>query len=105
LFSWWCTGFAFTIIAIRLFGRMVRNNQLFREDKIMLLSLIPLLARMGLVHVILIWGTNNVDISKGLTDVQIHHRMVGAKLVLASRICYAMLYVALSENVYMVFDG
>ncbi|KAE9976862.1 Carbamoyl-phosphate synthase arginine-specific large chain [Venturia inaequalis] len=90
LFSWWCTGFAFTIICVRLFGRMVRNNRLFREDKIMLLSLIPLLARMGLVHVILIWGTNNVDLSKGMTDEVIHYRMVGAKLVLASRICYAM---------------
>ncbi|TLD24618.1 Carbamoyl-phosphate synthase arginine-specific large chain [Venturia nashicola] len=90
LFSWWCTGFAFTIICVRLFGRMVRNNHLFREDKIMLLSLIPLLARMGLVHVILIWGTNNVDVSRDMTDKQIHHRMVGARLVLASRICYAM---------------
>jgi hypothetical protein len=71
----------------------------------MFLSLIPLLARMGLVHVILIWGTNNVDVSKGLTDIQIHHRMVGSKLVLASRICYAMLYVTRSGNVYMVFEG
>lgn len=78
---------------------MVRNNQLFREDKIMLLSLIPLLARMGLVHVILIWGTNNVDVSKGMTDEVLHHRMIGAKLVLASRICYAMLYVTPSGNV------
>lgn len=98
LFSWWCTGFAFTIICIRLFGRMVRNNRLFREDKIMLLSLIPLLARMGLVHVILIWGTNNVDVSKGMTEQVMHHRMVGAKLVLASRICYAMLYVCFTAS-------
>ncbi|QDS67917.1 hypothetical protein FKW77_008532 [Venturia effusa] len=90
LFSWWCTGVAFTIICVRLFGRMLRNNQLFREDKIMLLSLIPLFARMGLVHVILIWGTNNVDVSEGMTDEILHHRMIGAKLVLASRICYAM---------------
>lgn len=77
---------------------MVRNNQLFRDDKIMLLSLIPLLARMGLVHVILIWGTNNVELSKSMTEEVIHHRMIGAKLVLASRICYAMLYVTLSGN-------
>jgi hypothetical protein len=71
----------------------------------MLLSIIPLLARMGLVHVILIWGTNNVDVSKGLTDIQIYHRMIGSKLVLASRICYAMLYVTSPGSVYEVFRG
>jgi hypothetical protein len=90
LFSWWCTCFALAIIFVRLVGRMVRNNQLFKEDKIMFASVIPLLARMGLVHVILLWGTNNVDTSKGLNDNDIHHRAIGSKLVLAARIFYAM---------------
>ncbi|KAI9874780.1 MAG: hypothetical protein M1830_009296 [Pleopsidium flavum] len=54
----------------------------------MALSIIPLMLRMGLVHVILIWGTNNA-VTTGLTDVEIQHREIGSKLVLASRIMYA----------------
>ncbi|KAF2436533.1 hypothetical protein EJ08DRAFT_655520 [Tothia fuscella] len=90
LFSWWCTGVSLTVIVIRLLGRMIRNNQLFKEDKIMFFALVPLLIRMGLVHVILIWGTNNVDVGKGMSDIEIYHRSMGSRLVLASRIFYAM---------------
>ena len=90
LVSWWCTGFALAIIIVRLLGRLVRTERLFREDRIMALSIIPLLARMGLVHLILLWGTNNA-ITDGLTPLEIQHREIGSKLVLASRIMYAML--------------
>lgn len=90
LVSWWCTGFALAIILVRLAGRYVRTEKLFREDKIMALSIIPLLVRMGLVHLVLIWGTNNT-VTTGLTPVEIQHREIGSKLVLASRIMYAAL--------------
>ncbi|KIW07670.1 uncharacterized protein PV09_01610 [Verruconis gallopava] len=90
LFSWWCTGFAMAFIAVRLCGRMVRNNQLFKEDKIMFLSVIPLLIRMAFIHVVLIWGTNNVDLSGGFTPLEIKQRTIGSKLVLPARIFYAM---------------
>jgi hypothetical protein len=91
LFSYWCTGFSLTIILIRLFGRMVRNNQLFREDKIMFWSIVPLLIRQGLVHVVLLWGTNNVDTTGNLSPQEIYDRSVGSRLVLASRVFYAIL--------------
>jgi hypothetical protein len=88
------------MILIRAFGRMVRNNRLFSEDKVMMFSLIPLLARMGIVHVVLLYGTNNVDIGS-LQDIaimngvsyeeEIMRRALGSKLVLASRISYALL--------------
>ena len=58
----------------------------------MALSLVPLLVRMALVHLILIWGTNNTT-SRGLTELDIRHREIGSRLVLVSRIMYAMLYV------------
>ena len=90
LVSWWCTGFALVIILLRLSGRYIRTERLFGEDKVMALSIIPLMMRMGLVHVILIWGTNNV-ITTGLTAQQIRHREIGSRLVLASRIMYAAL--------------
>lgn len=86
--SWWCTLFSLTAILIRVFGRWVRTERLFREDWIMFYSIIPLMIRMGLVHVILIWGTNNTK-TQGLTSLQIHHREIGSRLVLAARIFYA----------------
>ena len=75
---------------VRISGRYVRTERLFREDKIMAWSLVPLLARMALVHVVLIWGTNNTT-SEGLTPLNIQHREIGSRLVLVSRIMYAML--------------
>ncbi|KAI9786550.1 MAG: hypothetical protein M1816_007874 [Peltula sp. TS41687] len=88
LVSWWCTGFAITIILFRLCGRFIRMEQLFREDKIMALAILPILFRMGLVHVVLLWGTNNT-ITDGLSFEDIHHREIGSGLVLASRVMYA----------------
>src|ERR1700743_2891115 len=86
--SWWCTLFSLTAILIRVFGRWVRTERLFREDWIMFYSIIPLMIRMALVHVILIWGTNNTK-TGGMTSLQIHHREIGSRLVLAARIFYA----------------
>jgi hypothetical protein len=90
LYSWWCTIFSLVIIGFRLSGRYIRNERFFREDRVMAAAIIPLLIRMGLVHVVLIYGTNNVD-TDGLVDpIKIHHREIGSKLVLAARIFYAL---------------
>lgn len=78
------------IIIVRLCGRYVRLERFFPEDKVMVLSIIPLTIRMVLVHFVLIYGTNNV-VSDGLTADQISKRVIGSKLVLAARIFYAML--------------
>ncbi|RDW67614.1 hypothetical protein BP6252_09010 [Coleophoma cylindrospora] len=88
LVSWWCTTYAATIIIIRVCGRYIRTEKLFRDDGIMLLALIPLLCRMAFVHVILLYGTNNT-LTAGLTANEIHHREIGSRLVLAARIMYA----------------
>lgn len=91
LFSWWCTLFSLVIILFRLCGRFIRTERFFREDKVMALSIIPLFARMGFVHVILLYGTNNVDITNLTDPHRIWKREVGSKLVLCSRISYAAL--------------
>ncbi|ORX95965.1 hypothetical protein BCR34DRAFT_498058 [Clohesyomyces aquaticus] len=90
LFSWWCTIFSLSIILLRLAGRYIRNEKLFREDKIMAWSIVPLLARMGFVHVVLIYGTNNVNTEHIENPVWIHHREIGSKMVLGARIFYAL---------------
>lgn len=93
LVSWFCTGCALVIIILRVGGRYVRTERLFKEDKIMFASIIPLFIRMGLVHAILLFGTNNVT-TDGLSPQDIHERSIGSKLVLASRMFYAILYVS-----------
>lgn len=90
LYSWWCTIASIVIIALRLFGRYFRNERLFREDQIMAWSMLPLLARMGCVHVVLLYGTNNVDLSNLTDPVKIRRREIGSQLVLAARIFYAL---------------
>ena len=60
LVSWWCSGCALVLILVRLWGRCVRTEKLFLEDKIMALSIIPLFVRMALVDPVMLWGTNNV---------------------------------------------
>ena len=91
LFSWWCTGLALTIILSRLGGRLSRTGKLFREDVIMAVAIVPLALRMGLVHVILMYGTNNQVAGFDLTEHEIWERSVGSRLVLASRIFYSAL--------------
>ncbi|KAF9700016.1 hypothetical protein EKO04_001616 [Ascochyta lentis] len=90
LYSWWCTIFSLVIIGFRLSGRYIRNERLFREDKIMAWSVVPLMARMSFVHVVLIWGTNNVNVSTLHDPTKIRHREIGSQMVLAARVFYAM---------------
>ena len=66
----------------------------------MAVSIVPLLARMALVHVVLIWGTNNT-VTTGLVPLSLHRRQIGSKLVLASRIVYAALYVEIRHRLDM----
>jgi hypothetical protein len=87
LVSWWCTVYAVTIILFRICGRYIRTERVYAEDGIMLLAIIPLFIRMALAHVILLYGTNNTVVT-GLTAENIHHRELGSRLVLASRIMY-----------------
>ncbi|CAK3765394.1 Hypothetical predicted protein [Lecanosticta acicola] len=90
LFSWWCTSFAAVIIITRVLGRKVRSDRLFREDWIMLFSCVPMFIRMILVHFVLIYGTNNIALDRELTPARLEQHSIGARLVLASRIFYAL---------------
>jgi hypothetical protein len=90
LTSWWITAMCAVVIILRLIGRYIRVEQLFAEDKVAALVLIPLFLRMGFVHPILLFGTNNVlvDDTLPLTDVEIYHRSIASRLVLVSRILH-----------------
>lgn len=90
MMSWWATIFSLAIIIVRLFGRYIRIERFFPEDKVMMISVIPLTIRMVLVHFVLIYGTNNTQTGQ-LTLDEISRREMGSKLVLAARIFYAIL--------------
>lgn len=90
LVCWWATLFCTVIILLRVAGRFIRSEELFSEDKMAFYALIPMYARMGCVHVIFIYGTNNDDFSHvTLTADEIRRRTIGSGLVLASRIFYS----------------
>lgn len=89
LVCWWCTAASLVIIGIRIFGRYRRTNRFFTEDKVMMVAVVPLVARMTLVHLMLIWGTNNTK-TEGLSEADIRDREIGSRLVLAARIFYAV---------------
>lgn len=88
LVCWWCSIFACVIILFRVVGRYVRTEKLFVEDKIAFMCIVPILSRMALVHVVLLWGTNNT-LTDGLSDTEIWRRGIGSRLVLGSRMFYA----------------
>lgn len=90
LMSWWATGFSLAIIVVRLVGRYTRVERFFLEDKVIMISVIPLVIRMVLVHFVLTLGTNNTT-TADLTEQDIRNRELGSKLVLAARIFYAIL--------------
>jgi hypothetical protein len=94
LVCWWCTCFAAVIILFRVCGRYIRTEKLFREDWLAFACLIPLLTRMALVHVVLLFGTNNT-VTTGLSQEEISRRAIGSRLVLGSRIFYAATFVPL----------
>lgn len=78
------------MILLRVIGRFIRTERLFREDKLAGLALVPLILRMVCVHFILEFGTNNADYSAvNLTNEQIRKKEIASGLVLLSRILYA----------------
>lgn len=94
LVCWWITSFCAVIVLLRVAGRFVRTERLFTEDKTAALALVPLLLRMGCVHVVLTYGTNNAQLAgAGLSDEQLHRKSIASGLVLLSRVLYAATYV------------
>ncbi|KAL7273828.1 hypothetical protein RUND412_003294 [Rhizina undulata] len=91
LVCWWCTCLCVFIILARLLWRYIRTLTVYVEDWYMLASMFPLLVRMGFVHVVLLYGTNNVNVEllEGSGGDWEERMIVGSKVVLAARVAYA----------------
>ncbi|KAF4962931.1 hypothetical protein FSARC_9004 [Fusarium sarcochroum] len=90
LVSWWITVFCMAIILTRMSGRYVRVEKLLKEDKIVAVALVPLVLRAICVHYVLKNGTNNVNLDGlDLSQEDIDKRVLGSRMVIASRTFYA----------------
>jgi len=108
LITYWCSLFGVFLIFARLFWRFARLSKAYRDDWWMVASIIPLGMRLGLAHLVLIWGTNNISLAGfdefrtprnggeyvewGLGE-EISRRENGSKCVLAARVAYTALWV------------
>ncbi|KAL2754331.1 hypothetical protein ACRALDRAFT_1081410 [Sodiomyces alcalophilus JCM 7366] len=104
LVCWWITIFCTVIILVRVTGRFIRSEKLFREDRIASLALIPMYMRMACVHFILLYGTNNAQLEGANLPAQVLQRKsIASGLVLASRIFYAATLWILKETILEYF--
>ncbi|KAK4150245.1 general amino-acid permease [Chaetomidium leptoderma] len=106
LTSWWITAMCAIIIVLRLIGRYIRVEELFREDIVAAFTLIPLFLRMAFIHPTLLYGTNNVliDSNLQLSDIEIQHRSIASRLVLVGRILHPAILWLLKAVTVMFFD-
>lgn len=103
LIAYWCSLCCIFLIFARLFWRYVRLSKAYRDDWWMVASIIPLGIRLGLAHLVLIWGTNNISLVgfdefrisrnggeyvKWSLDEEARRRENGSKCVLAARVAY-----------------
>jgi hypothetical protein len=91
--TWVFTWLAEALMTLRLLMRKFRKQRFDISDYLTIAAMAFLIVRLGLVHVVLVWGTNNISAayrqSNVFPDQEIWQREVGSKLTLASRAVYA----------------
>jgi hypothetical protein len=88
VFTWLVVG----LIVLRLLLRKLKGLHFVLGDYFAMGALLCALVRLALVHVILIWGTNNMSDTMrhtyNFTPEEIHRREIASKFVLANRVFY-----------------
>lgn len=86
---------AVLLIVFRLGLRWHRRERLGMDDYVMLSSIIWLAIRLAMIHMVLIWGTNNVseDTRNAIIDTtEIWRREQASKMLLVNRFAYNTLW-------------
>ncbi|KAL2886359.1 pth11-like integral membrane [Ceratocystis lukuohia] len=90
---WAFTWLTVIIITTRLIWRKILRQPYLLGDWLSIAALLCVLARLGLIHVVLIWGTSNIPAALRaklkFTPDEIYRREIGSKLSLANRPCVA----------------
>lgn len=88
VFTWVTVG----LIVLRLLVRKLKGFPFVLGDYFAMGAILCALVRLGLVHVILIWGTNNMSTkfrqTHDFTAEEIRRREIASKFVLANRVFY-----------------
>lgn len=88
LFSW----ITILIMCVRLAWRKLAKQDFNLGDYLTMAAIVCALTRLGLIHVVLIWGTSNIPPtvreSHDFTDREIYQRVVGSKCSIANRFIY-----------------
>lgn len=92
LIHWIFSCLTFTVIGVRLVWRKVTKQSFNLGDYLCMGAFACAAVRLGLVHVILIWGTNNMPAAirktHQFTEIEIHHREIASKLSIVNRVFY-----------------
>ncbi|KAF5017873.1 hypothetical protein F66182_10168 [Fusarium sp. NRRL 66182] len=92
MIHWLFSCLALIIMGARLIWRKVAKQPYNLGDYITIAACLCALARLGLIHVVLTYGTNNIpsSIRKGheFTADEIYQREIGSKLSIANRVFY-----------------
>ncbi|KAJ5273693.1 hypothetical protein N7478_008818 [Penicillium angulare] len=87
-----CAVFAFAdifIMGLRLTMRKLQKQSLHSSDYLTMIAVICVLARVGFITVMVLWGNNNnIGPDYHFTDTEVYQREVGSKLTLADRLVY-----------------
>src|SRR5271170_7510566 len=90
--TWVFTWLAEALMALRLIMRKRREQDLNISDYFTIAAMAFLIIRLAIVHLVLIWGTNNLTAayrdSHTFTAQEIYQLEVGSKLTLAVRAVY-----------------
>ncbi|KAK6211510.1 hypothetical protein QIS74_10774 [Colletotrichum tabaci] len=92
LLHWLFSFLALFIMVARLVWRKVAKQDLNLGDWFTVAAIVCALTRVGLIHVVLTWGTNNVSAAyrknHTFTDEEIYRREIGSKLSIVNRVFY-----------------
>jgi hypothetical protein len=92
IIHWVFTWLAIGLILLRLLMRKLKGLPFVLGDYFSMGAILCVLARLALVHVILIWGTNNMTPTfrqtHHFTLEEIRRREIASKFVLVNRVFY-----------------
>ena len=87
-----CSGYAISLMGFRLVLRRINGLKWDVSDFLTMVCVVALIARISMIHVVLVWGTNVVPAFYRVFYVfgkeEIYQRETGSKLLLASRFFY-----------------
>lgn len=92
LIHWLFSCLALLVMVVRLIWRKVAKQPFNLGDYLTMAACLCALTRLGLIHVVLVWGTNNVSATlratHTFTSTEIYQREIGSKLSIVNRVFY-----------------